>query len=105
MPDIKIPEFSTDLSKAARDLADVARDATYVVIGAGVLGVQKAQVQRQELRKRLADPRSSVELRLADAKADLQQVVQTFDARIEEFIAAHRGRLRPGRGPAAHPGP
>jgi hypothetical protein len=86
MPDIKIPEFSTDFSKAARDLADVARDATYVVIGAGVLGVQKVQVHRQELRKRLTDPKATVELKLSDARSDLQQVVQSFDAKVEELI-------------------
>jgi ElaB/YqjD/DUF883 family membrane-anchored ribosome-binding protein len=86
MPDIKIPEFSTDISKAAHDLADVAKDATYVVIGAGVLGFQKAQVQREELRKRLGDPKSTVEVRLASAKADFQQAVHTVDARVEDII-------------------
>ncbi len=87
MPDIKIPEFSTDLSKAARDLADVAKDATYVVIGAGVLGFQKAQVQRQELAKRLADPRSTLEGRLQGARADVGSAVHTVDAKLEDLIA------------------
>ena len=53
-PEMKIPEFTPDLTKAAKDIAAVAKDATYVVIGAGVLGFQQAQVQRQELMKRLA---------------------------------------------------
>ncbi len=56
MPDIKIPEINTDVAKAARDVAAVAKDATYVVIGAGVLGFQQLQVQRQELKKRLGRP-------------------------------------------------
>ena len=41
--------INTDFTKAAKDIAAVAKDATYVVIGAGVLGYQQAQVQRQEL--------------------------------------------------------
>jgi hypothetical protein len=87
MPDIKIPEFSTDLTKAAHDLADVAKDATYVVIGAGVLGFQKAQVQRQELRKRLSDPRTTIESRLQGARADFGSAVHTVDAKVEDLIA------------------
>jgi hypothetical protein len=86
MPDIKIPEISTDFTKAAHDLADVAKDATYVVIGAGVLGYQKAQVQRQELLKRLADPKTSVEGRIASARSDIQHAVVTVDARVEDLI-------------------
>ncbi len=60
-PEIKFPEFNTDLTKAAKDVAAVAKDATYVVIGAGVLGFQQAQVQRQELLKRLSDPKADFE--------------------------------------------
>jgi ElaB/YqjD/DUF883 family membrane-anchored ribosome-binding protein len=86
MPDFRIPDISTDVTKAAKDVAAVAKDATYVVIGAGVLGFQKAQVQREELRKRLGDPKSTVEVRLASAKADFQQAVHTVDARVEDII-------------------
>src|ERR1700674_3406777 len=79
MPDIKIPEFTADLTKAAHDLADVAKDATYVVIGAGVLGFQKAQVHRQELQKRLGDPKATVEDRLQAARSDLGEAIHAFD--------------------------
>ncbi len=66
MPTIKKPEIEDPRdqhrpAKAAKDVAAVAKDATYVVIGAGVLGYQQAQVQRQELLKRLADPKSDFE--------------------------------------------
>ncbi len=44
-----MPDINTDITKAAKDIANVAKDATYVVIGAGVLGFQQAQVQRREL--------------------------------------------------------
>ena len=52
------------MAKAAKDIAAVAKDATYVVIGAGVLGFQQAQVQRQELMKRLAEPKAGIEDRV-----------------------------------------
>jgi hypothetical protein len=45
---------STDLSGIVDELASKARDAAYVVVGLGVLGVQRAQVQRQELARRAA---------------------------------------------------
>jgi hypothetical protein len=61
MPEIKFPDITTDVTKAAKDIAAVAKDATYVVIGAGVLGYQQAQVQRQELLKRLAEPKADIE--------------------------------------------
>ena len=61
-----MPDISKDITKAANDVANVAKDAAYVVIGAGVLGFQRAQVQRQELRKRLADPKAELEQRVAD---------------------------------------
>jgi ElaB/YqjD/DUF883 family membrane-anchored ribosome-binding protein len=87
MPEIKIPEFTADVTKAAHDLADVAKDATYVVIGAGVLGFQKAQVQRQELQKRLGDPKATLEDRLQAARSDLGEAIQAFDLKVEDIIA------------------
>ena len=34
-------------------LPKLARDAAYIVVGFGVLGIQRAQVRRRELHKRL----------------------------------------------------
>ena len=86
MPDIKIPEFSTDLSKAAHDLADVAKDATYVVIGAGVLGFQQAQVQRRELMAKLQDPSSGLNDRVTAVRGDLNEAVKNVDVKVEELM-------------------
>jgi len=85
-PEIKIPEFSTDVTKAAKDIAAVAKDATYVVIGAGVLGFQQAQVQRQELMKRLADPRAGFEDRVAAARTDLSGALHSVDVTVEGLM-------------------
>ncbi len=93
MPDIKIPQISTDVSKAAKDVAGVAKDATYVVIGAGVLGFQQLQVQRQELRKLLAEPKTEFEHRVTAVRSDLGHALENLDStvvtlaeRFEEII-------------------
>jgi len=88
-----MPDISTDFTKAAKDIAAVAKDATYVVIGAGVLGFQQAQVQRQELRKLLAEPKADIEDRVAAVRSDLSGALHNVDTtvvslaeRLEEII-------------------
>lgn len=51
MPDIKFP--NVDFEKAATDFNETVREAAYVAVGLGVLGFQRAQVQRVELMKQL----------------------------------------------------
>jgi exonuclease VII small subunit len=86
MPDIKIPEINADVTKAAKDIAAVAKDATYVVIGAGVLGFQQAQVQRQELMKRLAEPKAGFEDRVNAARSDLGGALHTAEVTVEGLM-------------------
>jgi exonuclease VII small subunit len=83
---MKFPEFNTDLSKAAKDVAAVAKDATYVVIGAGVLGYQQAQVQRHELLKRLSDPKADLEGKVAAVRTDLSGALHTVDTTVESLM-------------------
>lgn len=45
--------FERRLGGAVADLAEVAMDAVYLGVGAGVLTFQKVQVQRRELQARL----------------------------------------------------
>jgi exonuclease VII small subunit len=78
-----MPEIPTDLTKAAKDLAAVAKDAGYVVIGAGVLGFQQAQVQRQEFMKRLSDPKAGLEDRVNALRQDLSQALHNVDTTVE----------------------
>ena len=56
-----MPEIKLDT------LAKSAKDALYVTVGLGVIAVQKAQVQRQELNKRLKSQAD-------EAKGSLQHV-------------------------------
>ena len=86
MPEIKMPEINADLSRAAKDVAAVAKDATYVVIGAGVLGFQQLQVQRQELQKRLADPKAGFEDRFNAVRSDLSGALHNVDTTVEGLM-------------------
>ncbi len=86
MPEIKMPDINTDFTKAAKDIAAIAKDATYVVIGAGVLGFQHAQVQRQELRKLLTEPKSDIEDRVAAVRTDLSHALENFDSTVVTFV-------------------
>ena len=45
--------FEHRLGSTVADLAEVAMDAVYLGVGAGVLTFQKVQVQRRELQARL----------------------------------------------------
>jgi hypothetical protein len=51
VPELKIGNI--DLEKAASDLTDALKEAAYVAVGLGVLGFQRAQVQRVELMKQV----------------------------------------------------
>jgi septal ring factor EnvC (AmiA/AmiB activator) len=86
MPDIK--EITEEITKTARD-------AAYVVVGLGVLGVQRAQVRRQELAKKLAEPRSQVETRIGDVRSEVTKRVKEVDGRVEDVIARLEASLEP----------
>ena len=55
LPKIELP--TVELPKI--DIAGIARDATYVVVGAGVLTFQRAQVARNDLTRQLEDASSA----------------------------------------------
>jgi hypothetical protein len=77
-----MPDINTDITKAAKDIANVAKDATYVVIGAGVLGFQQAQVQRRELMSKLQDPSSTLSDRVSSVRGDVADAVKNVDAKV-----------------------
>jgi ElaB/YqjD/DUF883 family membrane-anchored ribosome-binding protein len=81
-----MPDINTDITKAAKDIANVAKDATYVVIGAGVLGFQQAQVQRRELMAKLQDPSSNISDRVTAVRGDLNEAVKNVDVKVEELM-------------------
>jgi ElaB/YqjD/DUF883 family membrane-anchored ribosome-binding protein len=81
-----MPDINSDITKAAKDFANVAKDATYVVIGAGVLGFQQAQVQRRELMAKLQDPSSNISERVTAVRGDLNEAVKNVDVKVEELM-------------------
>ncbi len=81
-----MPDINTDISKAAKDIANVAKDATYVVIGAGVLGFQQAQVQRREIMAKLQEPSSGVADRVSTVRSDLTDAVRTVDTKVDGLM-------------------
>jgi hypothetical protein len=48
-----MPDVPSNISNLSKGVTDLARDAAYVAVGLGVLGYQRAQVQRVELQARL----------------------------------------------------
>jgi uncharacterized protein HemX len=84
MPDRKIP--TVDFEKAANDFNNALREAAYVAVGLGVLGFQRAQVQRVELAKQI------------DARLEqLNQLSTSLTEQVEPFVAAARGQIAEAR--------
>jgi hypothetical protein len=65
-----MPEFNPD------NVRNALKDAFYVTVGLGVLTVQRAQVQRRELRKQL-------ESQFGDARDQLQKAGKTVEDRVK----------------------
>jgi hypothetical protein len=78
----EIPEIKDVTDQVARS----ARDALYVAVGLSVLGIQRAQVRRQELNKRLGEPRSVIEERLGEVRGELTKQARVVDDAVEQVI-------------------
>jgi hypothetical protein len=72
------------------DAINLARDAFYVGLGLGVIVVQKAQVQRRELRQNLTaglDERVRlVEARLAALEGQVDAAIDQVEARLPDQV-------------------
>jgi len=86
-----MPEFK-DITE---EITRTARDAAYVVVGLGVLGFQKAQVRRQELQKRLAEPRTQIEDRLGDVRGGITRKAMDVEEAVEQVIGRIEASLEP----------
>jgi hypothetical protein len=93
-------DIRQDLEKLGDALAEVAREASYVAIGAGVLGFHRAQVRRQEMigarARRVAgiadgagpftSGREQVAKRANDFDATVVQVIKLLDSTLEPLF-------------------
>jgi hypothetical protein len=75
------------------DVNKTLKDAAYVAVGFGVLGFQKAQVRRQELKKQVLSQRAQVESQLEGAVGQLSGLVKTLDERLRPVRQELEGRL------------
>ena len=76
-----MPEM-TNINSLSKGVGNLARDAAYVAVGLGVLGYQRAQVQRVELKNKLAKDLSFDE-RLTDARHEVTKGVKHLDDLVE----------------------
>ena len=84
MPDIKFP--NVDFEKAATDFNETVREAAYVAVGLGVLGFQRAQVQRVELMKQLETQLSN-----------LSELTNTLNSQAETYLNTAREQIAEAR--------
>jgi len=81
-----MPDVTTNISSLSKGVTDLARDAAYVAVGLGVLGYQRAQVQRVELRNRLSQD-LALDQRLDDVRHGVAKGIAQIDDLAES--AAH----------------
>ena len=77
-------ELRQDLEKAAGALTGLAKETSYLVIGAGVLGLNRAQVRRRELQG--AGRREEVAKRVKEFDLTVSQVLKSVDAALEPVL-------------------
>ncbi|HXY46023.1 MAG TPA: hypothetical protein VEH29_17695 [Acidimicrobiales bacterium] len=102
MPGIKadLRKTRNDVSKTADDLTKIAQDAAYVAIGLGVLGFQKAQVRRRELRKQLEELQLGRVGRrgrgpVSDYRKEIAKAMKEFDKTVGQLIERWDARVDP----------
>lgn len=72
----------TNLTELTRGVGNLARDTAYVAVGLGVLGFQRAQVQRVEFQKKLQD--LDVDVNIDELRTELARQVKLVDGLVEE---------------------
>ena len=102
------PITQADVNKAAADISQALKDGVYVAIGLGVLGFQRAQVQRVELTRQLESwlgPRGDTGDRPAAAGdrpalgSELTAQLSDLAGRVDEALAPARDSAGSSSGP------
>lgn len=88
-----MPEL-TDLQELTNEVTTIAKDAAYVVVGLGVLGLQKAQVQRVGLKGKLGQG-PGLDERLGDLRSALYAGVKHVDEMVEQAFTFVETTLEP----------
>jgi hypothetical protein len=88
-----MPEV-TNVSTLSKGVTDLARDAAYVAVGLGVLGFQRAQVQRNELQNRLSKD-FSLDQHLSGVRTELHKGVKQLDDLLESATQFIESSIQP----------
>jgi hypothetical protein len=89
-----MPEVPTNITNITKGVTDLARDAAYVAVGLGVLGYQRAQVQRVELQNRLSND-FSIDQRLGDVRQGVVKGFHQIDDLAETAVHIVETTLQP----------
>jgi recombinational DNA repair ATPase RecF len=88
VPDITFPPV--DVNKAAADFNHALKQGAYVAVGLGVLGFQRAQVQRVELMKQLEgqfdEPLDTARVQLTELARAVDERMQPVRQQLDEQI-------------------
>lgn len=84
LPKINLPKIDTpDIDTEA--VANIARDAAYVVVGIAVVALQRVQVRRRELTKTVADQLTNARPQLDEILSSVETRLTSIDSRIESL--------------------
>jgi hypothetical protein len=81
IPSVELPSLDAD------KLIELAKDAFYVSVGLAVLGVQQAQVRRNEIKKIVDDQVAATKAQFEDLTTSWESRVGTIDARLQTVEA------------------
>ena len=88
-----MPEVS-NISAISKGVTDLARDAAYVAVGFGVLGLQRVQVQRVELQKLLSKD-FTLDEHLSTVRSEVTKGVLQLDDLLENATQFVETSLQP----------
>jgi hypothetical protein len=88
-----MPEV-TNISTISKGVTDLARDAAYVAVGLGVLGFQRAQVQRVELQNLLSKD-FALDQHLSGVRTELTKGLKQLDDLVENASQFLETSLQP----------
>jgi exonuclease VII small subunit len=77
------------------DLQKTARDSFYVTVGLGVIAFQKAQVQRQDLRKQLEESVGGAQQGVSDSVKTIEERLEAVETRIDGVLDDVEEKLPP----------
>jgi hypothetical protein len=88
-----MPEV-TNISTISKGVTDLARDAAYVAVGLGVLGFQRAQVQRVELQNLLSKD-FALDEQLSGVRTEVTKGLKQLDDLLESASQFIETSLQP----------